>query len=410
MNNSNQYDVVIVGGGMVGLSIAAGLQQKIIEQGLNLKIALIEPNNISSANAEYSSVNDYDLRVSAISAENQSFLSELSAWQKIPDACLSAYQDMKVWDHEGTGSVHFSAQEIHQLCLGHIVENRHTVYALWQLIKERQAQAKIEFIAQYVSHIDNQDEQGLTPIYLQNGELLSSQLLIAADGAMSRIKQWIEVGSREWDYNHNAIVATIKTEKPHELTAWQIFRQQGPLALLPLADEKYCSIVWSTEPEEADQLLAMSDEDFCLALGLASEHKLGLIKEVSKRAAFPLRQRHASKYVVSGVALAGDAAHTIHPLAGQGVNLGFKDAAVLIQEVTRAAQQNLPLGDLAVLQRYQRRRQADNLTMMAAMESFKRLFAAQSPWIRLLRNQGMNLFDKNSMIKNHIIKEAMGIK
>jgi len=408
--DNSQYDVIIVGGGMVGLAIAAGIQKQLIEQQLSLKVALIEPFPASEPTTEYAGVNDYDLRVSAISAQNQSFLMSLGAWDKIPSASLSAYTEMKVWDNEGTGSVHFSAQDIHQPCLGHIVENRHTVWSLMQTIEERQAECAIEFIQEKVSHIDSQLVDGSTPIFLTNGQQLQTQLLVAADGALSRIKQWIEVGAREWDYGHTAIVASIKTEKENEQTAWQVFRQNGPLALLPFAEEQLSSIVWSTVPEEAEELLKLNDQEFCEALSKASEHKLGKIVEVSRRASFPLRQRHAVDYAVEGVVLAGDAAHTIHPLAGQGVNLGFKDGAVLVEEIIRAKQKQIPLGDMAVLSRYQRRRQSDNLTMMAAMEGFKRLFAAESPWLRLIRNQGMNFFNKSSLVKNHIIHQALGIK
>lgn len=410
LNTEKPYDVIIVGGGMVGLAIAAGIQKQLIENELSLKIALIEPYSPSEPSADYSSVTDYDLRVSAISAQNQVFLMSLGAWDKIPAVSLSAYTEMKVWDNEGTGNVHFSAQDIHQPCLGHIVENRHTVWSLMQTIQERQAECRIEFIEEKVSHIDNQTGDGLTPLFLSNGEQLQTQLLVAADGALSRIKQWIEVGAREWDYGHAAIVASIKTEKTNEQTAWQVFRQNGPLALLPFADEQLSSIVWSTVAEEAEELLKLSDAEFCEALSKASEFKLGNVVEVSRRASFPLRQRHAIDYAVEGVVLAGDAAHTIHPLAGQGVNLGFKDAAVLVEEIIRAQQKRIPLGDMAVLSRYQRRRQADNLTMMAAMEGFKRLFAAESPWLRLIRNQGMNAFNKSSLVKNHIIHHALGIK
>ena len=207
-------------------------------------------------------------------------------------------------------------------------------------------------------------------------------------------------------------MATIELEQSHQYTAWQRFRQEGPLAILPLAanNDKTCSIVWSTHSEECEHLLTLSDDEFCAELGQAFEHRLGSVLSVGPRAAFPLRQRHAKNYVVAGIALVGDAAHTIHPLAGQGVNLGFKDVAALSEELLRAHKQGLNLGDLAVLQRYQRRRQADNLMMMSAMEGFKRLFAAEQPIIRLLRNQGMRLFNRASAIKQHVVMQAMGLK
>ena len=184
------------------------------------------------------------------------------------------------------------------------------------------------------------------------------------------------------------------------------------MALLPLAAEndKTCSIVWSTNEEECQQLLALDDEAFCQQLGLAFEHRLGQVVKVGPRAAFPLRQRHAKNYVVAGIALVGDAAHTVHPLAGQGVNLGFKDVAALSEELLRADKAGISLGSLSLLQRYQRRRQGDNLLMMGAMEGFKRLFGAQQPMIRLLRNQGMRWFNRASAVKQHVVMQAMGLK
>ena len=184
--------------------------------------------------------------------------------------------------------------------------------------------------------------------------------------------------------------------------------ETGPGAMA--TPDKTCSIVWSTNEEECQQLLALDDEAFCQQLGLDFEQRLGQVLNVGPRAAFPLRQRHAKNYVVSGIALIGDAAHTIHPLAGQGVNLGFKDVIALSEELLRANKAKLSLGDLNVLQRYERRRQGDNLLMMGAMEGFKRLFAAEQPLIRLLRNEGMRLFNRASAVKQHVVMQAMGLK
>jgi 2-octaprenylphenol hydroxylase len=402
------YQIVIVGGGMVGSALAASLAHS------DISIALIEPNVAQQPpqidlSSEGSSCADFDTRVSAITAQSEALLSKLGIWDMISAQRKSAYQGMTVWDAEGTGEVNFKANELHVPCLGTIVENREIVWALQQRVEQA---SNITIIRDYVSHIDNQDEQGLTPIFLASGQSLKTQLLVGADGALSRIKQWGEFGNIEWDYQHHALVATIELEHSHQDTAWQRFRPEGPLALLPLAagNDKTCSIVWSTNEEECQQLLALDDEDFCQQLGLAFEHRLGQIVNVGPRAAFPLRQRHAKHYVVPGIALVGDAAHTIHPLAGQGVNLGFKDVAALSEEILRAHKAGLTLGELSSLLRYQRRRQADNLLMMGAMEGFKRLFAAQQPMIRLLRNQGMRLFNRAAAVKQHVVMQAMGLK
>lgn len=408
MNQMETYQVVIVGGGMVGSALAAALANT------EITIALIEPNTAQQPPPADLSSNklacaEFDTRVSAITAQSETLLTQLGVWGLISEQCKSPYQGMTVWDAEGTGEVNFNANELHVPCLGTIVENREIVWALQQLVEQA---SNITIIRDTVSHIDNQDEQGLTPIFLESGQALNTELLVGADGALSRIKQWGEFATSEWDYEHQALVATIELEQSHQRTAWQRFRPEGPLALLPLAAEndKTCSIVWSTNEEECQQLLALDDEAFCQQLGLAFEHRLGQIVNVGPRAAFPLRQRHAKNYVVAGIALVGDAAHTIHPLAGQGVNLGFKDVTALSEELLRANKIGMPLGELSLLQRYQRRRQGDNLLMMAAMEGFKRLFAAEQPMIRLLRNQGMRLFNRASAVKQHVVMQAMGLK
>lgn len=399
----DSYQVVIVGGGMVGTALAAALANS------DISIALIEPNKVQEPAQQRVNCADFDTRVSAITAQSEALLTQLGVWPRISEQTKSPYQGMTVWDAEGTGEVNFHASELHVPCLGTIVENREVVWALQNVVEHA---SNIHIIRDYVSHIENQDEQGFTPVFLASKTALKTQLLIGADGALSRIKQWGEFANCEWDYEHQAIVATIELEHSHQLTAWQRFRPEGPLALLPLAadNDKTCSIVWSTNDEECQQLLALDDEAFCQQLGLAFEHRLGKILNVGPRAAFPLRQRHAKNYVVPGIALVGDAAHTIHPLAGQGVNLGFKDVAALSEELLRAKQLNLNLGGLEILQRYQRRRQGDNLLMMSAMEGFKRLFASEQPMIRLLRNQGMRLFNRASAIKQHVVMQAMGLK
>jgi 2-octaprenylphenol hydroxylase len=399
----SQYQVVIVGGGMVGSALAASLADT------DIKVALIEPNQAQQPPLELNRCADFDLRVSAITAQSESLLTQLGAWQNISAERKSPYQGMTVWDAEGTGEVNFHAGELHVPCLGTLVENREIVWALQQRVEQAN---NIDVIREYVSHIDNQDEDGLTPVFLSSKDELKTELLVGADGALSRIKQWAEFANCEWDYQHKAIVATIELEQPHQETAWQRFRPEGPLALLPLAanNDHTCSIVWSTHEQECEQLLAMDDEAFCQKLGEAFEFRLGKIIAVGARAAFPLRQRHAKNYVVPGIALVGDAAHTIHPLAGQGVNLGFKDVLALSEEIQRARKASINLGSLACLERYQRRRQGDNLLMMSAMEGFKRLFAAEQPMIRLLRNQGMRLFNSAPAVKQHVIKQAMGLK
>lgn len=401
--NSSHYDVAIVGAGLVGQSLAAALCQN-----ASVSVAVIDPSYRAGVEPESgTAINDFDLRVSALTARTQSFLDRIGAWQHLPAHRARAYHLMEVWDAEGTGRVHFDAADLHAPCLGHIVENRQTLWALQQQLEQS---SSVDLMPIAVNAIDNQNADGDTPLFLANGDAISAKLVVGADGAHSRVRQWVGLPTREWDYGHHAIVATVRTEQPLQATAWQRFRQQGPLAFLPMPeDEHLASIVWSTLPEEANTLMSLNDQTFCTELGKAFEYQLGRVIDCSPRAVFPLRQRHATRYWADGVVVAGDAAHTIHPLAGQGVNLGFKDVEVLAEEILKAHQRGVSPGHASVLARYQRRREADNLTTMAAMEGFKRLFGADSSVIRLLRNTGMRQFDRWLPLKQHAMLAAMGL-
>lgn len=400
---NTEFDVVIVGAGMVGQAIAIGLAQG----NSKLSIALVDPAIAEQAPNMGSELNDYDRRVVALSAQSQALLQRLGAWEKLPTERLSPYTAMQVWDGEGTGQVGFDAADLHVPALGHIVENRQVVWALQQCVN---ALGHIQQFKQAAKYIDNRQDDGRTPLMLADGSVLNAQLIIGADGALSRIRQWAGLPSLEWDYNHHAIVATVRTEQPHQRTAWQRFRQQGPLAFLPLADPHLLSIVWSTSPNEAQEVLALSDVEFNATLSQAFEQRLGAVLESSPKVSIVLRQRHAYIYGCAGILLAGDAAHVIHPLAGQGVNLGFKDVEVLVEEVLNAYQQGQHLSDQSLLLRYQGRRQPDNLATMATMEGFKRLFESDQPMLRLLRNQGMNWFNQLLPLKQHVMMQAMGLK
>jgi len=237
-------------------------------------------------------------------------------------------------------------------------------------------------------------------------------LLVAADGALSRVREMMDFQTREWDYGHRAIVTTVQVEQPHGSTAWQRFLPSGPLALLPLPGDEgqhLCSIVWSLQEHLVDDLLALDEAAFCAALEQASERRLGTVLGSSPRFAFPLRQRHAVDYVQPGVALVADAAHTIHPLAGQGINLGLQDVAALAEEILTGCARGANPGQLAVLRRYQRRRKGENLAMMAAMDGFKQLFEQQALPLRWLRNVGMRGVDQLPPVKQQLMRHAMGL-
>lgn len=396
-------DIAIVGGGIVGLAMATALADS------DHSVAILEARSLPQAPQESGDTpQEFDSRVSALTPRSIAFLARLGAWSGVDALRHCPYQHMTVWDAEGTGRIEFDAREVSVDSLGSIVENRVIAAALADRVRSI---AGLSVVAPARLAALDQDEQGASTLHLEDGSRVHCQLLIAADGALSPTRRLLDMRTREWDYGHRAIVTTAAFEQSHERTAWQRFLQSGPLALLPLpgADENICSIVWSIEEHRADDLLALDDEAFCRALSDASEHSLGEVTACAPRMAFPLRQRHAVDYVLPGVALIGDAAHTIHPLAGQGVNLGLADVQVLAEELLAAERRGLAPGRLDVLRRYQRRRKGDNLAMMAAMDGFKRLFEQEAPPLRWLRNTGMRTLGGLPQVKRRIIREAMGI-
>jgi 2-octaprenylphenol hydroxylase len=394
-----QADLIIVGAGMVGSALALALEHS------GLEILVVDGGPLSVR--PFAAEGAFEPRVSALSAASQRILERLGVWDGIAARRVSPYRDMRVWDGSGTGSVHFSAASVHAEVLGHIVENRVVQDALLDRLHDSQigllGSARLEQLRR------SGDGWLLT---LADGRELRAPLLVAADGANSAVRRLAGCATREWDYLHHAIVTSVRCERPHQATAWQRFTDDGPLAFLPLArqgDEHWCSIVWSTVPAEAERLMALDDEAFRHELGKAFEWRLGQVTAVDPRICIPLRQRHAKRYVESGLALIGDAAHSIHPLAGQGVNLGFLDAAVLAEVLLHALQRGEQANDVRVLSRYERRRMPHNLAMMAAMEGFERLFQADPLPLRLLRNSGLNWVDELPDAKALFVRRALGL-
>ncbi|MDY0005915.1 MAG: UbiH/UbiF/VisC/COQ6 family ubiquinone biosynthesis hydroxylase [Spongiibacteraceae bacterium] len=397
-----RYDIVIVGAGLAGAGLAAALD------GSGWRVALLEARPLRSGWPPLEdSVDGFDTRVCALNAASQGFLDSVGAWPAIAERRLCPYRQMEVWDAEGTGRVVFDSAVVNRDALGHIVENRLVNAALLNRLDDS---ANVQrFSPVTVQGFTRRD--GRVHLQLAEGGEASAALLVAADGGASPLRRLAGLRTREWDYGQHAVVATVRTTLPHRHTARQRFLRSGPLAFLPLPGDgdRRCSIVWSTSPEHAEQLLALDDAGFSRALAEAFEYTLGDITAVGRRQSLALRQCHAVDYVQPGFALVGDAAHSIHPLAGQGINLGFRDVAVLAEELRRAQRRELAAGDLDVLLRYQRRRKAHNLATMAAMEGFKRLFARTGLPLRLARNHGMRWVDGQLPVKRRLIRAAMGI-
>ena len=409
-----EYDVAIVGAGITGMALASALTSarpsNSHRAGFRLALLDAKPPPLLPEQPP-PGVEGFDGRVSSITPASQAMLEGLGAWEGVLARRVCNYRRMQVWDGEGTGEVVFHARELDALALGHIVENRVLAAALRATLNE----SAIEFLIPASPRGLTVEAGGAVCITLEDGRKLRAGLLVAADGALSPTRRLAGFKTREWDYGHHALIATVKTERSHQGTAYQRFLDTGPLAFLPLAsfpesaEDCYCSIVWSAPPERITALLAMGDSAFCRELGAALEFRLGSVTACSPRASFPLRQRHGVDYVQPGIALAGDAAHTIHPLAGQGINLGLRDAAVLAEELLRGRARGEAPGDFARLRRYQRRRKSDNLLMMAAMDGFQHLFAARALPVRWLRNTGMRLFADVAPLKRWVMRYAAGM-
>ncbi len=408
MDQQSNFDIIIVGSGLVGAVMALSLQPL---QRAGLRIAIADRQAFDESKISFKANPDhFDPRVSALTIRSQQILQDIDVLPEIEGMRHCPYSSMKVWDGEGTGSIEFDAASLGQAQLGAIVENSVILAGLHRALD------KMDNLSRLIPCSLQAVEKTAQGISIQSaeGETYTSRLLIAADGANSRVRELMQFETREWDYQHTAIVTTVKTGKSHQDTAWQRFMSSGPLAFLPLRhqdgdQQNTCSIVWSVVSEQAEELMQLEDKAFCHALGKAFEHRLGEIQCCDRRFQVPLRQRHATTYFQEAVVLVGDAAHTIHPLAGQGVNLGLLDAVELAAQLEKGIVAGREIDDVRLLARYQRERKASNLSMMWMMEGFKHLFADQHPLIQWLRNVGLDAVNNFGVLKRELARRAMGL-
>lgn len=388
------YDIVIIGGGMVGTALACALGNS------SLKIALLDRAPPAAPDA------DHDQRVSAITLASQSLFENIGTWDGMVRRRVSPVREMQVWSEGGSGAIHFKAAEIGEPCLAWIIENRVIQTALIDRLHQF---TNVHYLCPVeVADITLADNG--TTVTLKDDRTLSAKLLVGADGADSAVRRAAGIETQSLNLHQKGIVATVTTEKPHTQTARQRFLTTGPLAFLPLDEPHSCSIVWSADMARADQLLALDEAAFIPELQRAFGESLGKVQTIGPRAGFPLALSHAKSYTAPHLALVGDAAHTVHPLAGQGVNLGFLDAATLAEVLLDAVAKQRDVGAHAVLRRYERWRKGDNLAMISITGGFKYLFGNDFPVVSQLRNFGLELTNAATPVKNFIMRRASGLE
>lgn len=391
MKPRNAFDVAVVGAGMVGSAAALALAKR------GLRVALVEER----APPAWSAADPLDLRVVALAPSASALLDELGVWQRMRTARASAYRHMHVWDSANGAAIDFDAADLNAAELGWIVENRLVQHELWQALQAEPG-VTLRCPARVVA---SEDEGELRSLRLDDDGRLLARLVVAADGAASPLRHLLDIGASGHVYDQHALVAHVRTQRPHGATAWQRFLPGGPLAFLPLADGR-CSIVWSLPPPECRRLCAANDQAFLDELGCAFDFRLGPVLETTPRAEFPLRLLLAERYVAPRFALIGDAAHQVHPLAGQGVNLGLRDVTALVEAI--AAGSNGDPGAATALRRYERRRRSDNTLAAWGLDGINRLFRSEFEPLVLARGLGLRAVSALTPLKQLLMRHAAG--
>ncbi len=395
MNIRNRYEVIVCGGGMVGAAAACALVHG------GIKVALLDRFNPE----RHWPPESIDIRVSALTKASQNILDMLGAWPGMAQRGVCAYRDMRVWDACADGELHFDCADTAFSELGHLVENRITVAALWDVLDTLPSATCITPAKVVDMRLNGNGRQ----LRLEDGRCLEADVIIAADGRDSTLRAMAGIAVTGWDYRQDGLVATVSTEMSHQFTAWQRFLPEGPLAFLPLKNGK-CSIVWTLSSATSTNHLALADQDFLQVLEQASGGILGKMLSVGPRAAFPLRFQYANRYIDQGFALCGDAAHAMHPLAGQGVNAGLLDAAAIAELVIQTRREKRPLSSLRFLRRYERWRKGDNLMMMSTMDVLNKTYGISAQPLVGLRSAGMNLVNNSELVKAYFNHYAMGLR
>lgn len=407
---SDRFSIVIVGAGMVGLATAARLARSDHRAALDITVVDAGPRPVFDDQA------DVDLRVSAISLGSANMLAAVDAWESVLDTRASSFEGMRVWDAksetDGAEALVFDAADFAIPELGFIVENGLIRHALLKVLAEAQVDLRFSTAIENLERLPGSDQPAATSgrfaLTLASGERLQPDLLIGADGAGSYVRRSAGIPVRAWRYPQSALVTHVRPELSHRSIAWQRFLKDGPIALLPLSDGR-SSVVWSTTPERAEEALSLDDDALGESLTKAVDSVLGRLQVEGPRGSFPLKAQHAKRYVEPGLALVGDAAHSVHPLAGQGANLGFADAEALSAAILSALGRQEHPGDLPTLRRYERARRGANTTMLHFIDSINRLFMDEQGFVAGARLRGMRLFNRSGPIRRKAVAVALGI-
>jgi 2-octaprenylphenol hydroxylase len=396
----DRFDIVVVGGGLTGLAIAAQLARG-SRTGAQ-RITVVD----TADRPRYSADKDVELRVSAISTGSAAILDDVGAWGHVLATRACPYDHMRVWheadEPDGPWSLHFDADEFGTPELGFIVENNLVRDALLRVLDRSDVSLRFATPIDGVEYVGERYQ-----LALAEGREIPADLVIAADGARSFVRESVGIRVDERPYDQTAFVTHLVPEYPHDNTARQRFLANGPLGMLPLADGRI-SVVWSTSPAEAEQALQASDADLGALLSDISGHVLGPLSVAGLRAAFPLCARHARRYVLPRLALVGDAAHAVHPLAGQGANLGLQDTLTLFEVLEAALARGEHPGDRPLLSRYERARKGANAVMLHFMTGLNSLFGARSPTVGEFRRAGMRLFNISGPVRERAVRVALG--
>lgn len=388
---SLKVDAVVIGASITGATTACLLHDA------GYRVCLIDPVALHPARTD-----SYDLRTYALTPASMRVLATLGVWQKLDAQRICAYTGMQVWDGEGLGQIAFSSGELGRTALGYIVEHANLMFALDDKIKRSAP------IATRIARLEHlRCSETACVVTLDNAERISAPLVLACDGAASRVRELAEIPTVSHDYRQCAIVCNVETELPHENIARQRFLAAGPLAFLPLPLAHLSSIVWTTTVAQAAWAKEASDEVFCAALAGAFDLRLGRVMTTTRRLVFPLQRLHADRYIATRVALVGDAAHVVHPLAGQGLNLGLMDAAALVETLTRICSSDLAYPQPA-LRRYERWRRGENLLLLQLTDKLNRLFGLTHPAAKWLRGFGLNATNQLPFVKHWLAVRAMG--